>query len=266
MSGLFKGKKGIIIGVASEFSIAWQIASALFDEGAEVGFACQGDAQIERCETALKKREKSGSPIWACDMESDDDIAALFDNVKKEWDKIDFVVHAVAFTDRDELHHPYIETTRSNFEKTLSISAYSFTRVAYHARELMVEGGSLLTLTYVGANRVVHGYNVMGIAKAALESSIRYLAFDVGGAGIRVNGLSAGPFKTIAGRGVGNSRFIYKWQGEHSILKRNINSDDIGGASLYLLSDLSSGVTGEIHYVDTGYHSVGMVSGMREER
>lgn len=259
MSLLFEGKRGVVFGVASENSIAWQISKALFESGAEIGFACQSAAQIERCQSILDKSGRGSSRIWECDVERDESIKELFDEVDKQWGKIDFILHAVAFTDRTELQRPYIETTRLNFEKTLSISAYSFTRIAYESRRVLNEGASLLTLTYIGSTKVIHGYNLMGIAKAALESSVRYLAFDLGGMGVRVNSMSAGPVKTIAGRGVSNSRFIYKWQGKHSALRRNISSADLGGAALYLLSDLSGGVTGENHYVDAGYNMVGMV-------
>ena len=208
MSLLFEGKRGIVFGVASENSIAWRISSKLFDFGADIGFACQSEAQIERCQSILQKSKHKVSPIWECDVEKDEDIKKLFDEVERLWGKVDFVLHAIAFTDRMELQRPYIETTRENFEKTLSISTYSFTRIAYESRRVLNEGASLLTLSYIGSSRVVHGYNLMGIAKAALESSVRYLAFDLGGLGIRVNSMSAGPVKTIAGRGVSNSRFI----------------------------------------------------------
>ncbi len=256
---MFSGKRGVVMGFASVQSIAWRISEALLMSGAEVGFACQGEMQAERCRDVLAKEGFGGCPVWSCDVENDEEIESLFRSVGEEWGEIDFVVHALAFTDREELKNLYIETTRENFEKTLSVSAYSFTRIAYESSKVMKDGGSLLTLSYVGSNRVVHGYNVMGVAKAALEASVRYLAFDLGGRGIRVNAMSSGPMKTIAGRGVGNSRFIYRWQGRHSIMKRNMTSSDVGGSALYLLSDLSKGVTGEVHYVDGGYHMVGSV-------
>jgi len=253
---LMNGKKGLIMGVANDRSIAWGIAKAASAQGAELAFTYQGDA--------LKKRvaplaESLGSTlVLPCDVTDVASLDATFDSVKDAWGGLDFVVHAVAFSDKDELKGRYLDTSAENFQATMNISCYSFTAVCQRAAPMMNEGGSLLTLTYYGAERVMPHYNVMGVAKAALEASVRYLAEDVGKDGIRVNSLSAGPMKTLAASGIGDFRYILKWNEYNSPLRRNVNMDDIGGAGVYLLSDLSSGVTGETHHVDCGYNIVGM--------
>jgi len=250
------GKKGLIMGVANERSIAWGIARAAHASGAELAFTYQGDMLLKRVKPLA---EKAGSEILlACDVTDGATIDATFDALRERWGKLDFVVHAIAYSDKDELKGRYIDTTAENFAKTMEISCYSFTAVCQRAVPLMADGGSLLTLTYLGAERVTPHYNVMGVAKAALEASVRYLAEDLGKAGIRVNALSAGPMKTLAASGIGDFRYILKWNQLNSPLRRNVTLDDIGGAAIYLLSDLASGVTGEIHHVDCGYHLVGM--------
>jgi len=250
------GKRGLIMGVANDHSIAWGIARAAARQGAELAFTYQGDAQAKR----LKPLAAGiGSEIvLPCDVGSDADIDTVFATLKREWKTLDFVVHAIAFSDRNELKGRYVETTRENFTSTLNISCYSFTAVARRACELMKGGGALLTLTYLGASRVMPNYNVMGIAKAALEASVRYLAADLGRDGIRVNAISAGPMRTLAGSAVGDARLVFKWNKAHSALKKNIELDHVAGAALYLLSDLSAGVTGEVHFVDAGYNVIGM--------
>ena len=255
---LMAGKRGLIMGVANDRSIAWGIAKAVREQGAELAFTYQGDA--------LKKRvgplaESLGTDILLpCDVTDDGSIDAVFDALKDKWGGIDFVVHAIAFSDKDELKGKYVNTTQSNFARTMDISCYSFTAVCRRAMELMPNGGSILTLTYYGAERVMPHYNVMGVAKAALEASVRYLAVDLGAQGIRVNAISAGPIKTLAASGIGDFRYILKWNELNSPLKRNVTIDEVGGAGLYLLSDLGAGVTGEVHHVDAGYHTVGMVA------
>jgi enoyl-[acyl-carrier protein] reductase I len=258
MSELMAGKRGLIMGVANERSIAWGIAKALHDNGAEIAFTYQGDALEKRVRPLA---EKIGAEIIVpCDVTDDASVDALFDTVAEKWGKIDFVVHAVAFSDKKELDGLYLNTTRDNFLRTMDISVYSFTKVAQKAAPLLSEGGSLLTLTYYGAERVMPHYNVMGVAKAALEASVRYLATDLGGKGIRVNAISAGPIKTLAASGIGDFRYILKWNELNSPLQRNVTIDEVGNSGLYLLSDLGSGVTGEVLHVDSGYHTVGMVS------
>ena len=255
-TGLMAGKRGLIMGVANDHSIAWGIARAVAAQGAELAFTYQGDAQAKRVRPLAAS---VGSEIAvACDVASDDEIDRAFSLVASYWDRLDFLVHAVAYSDRNELKGRYVETSRDNFISTLSISCYSFTAVARRCAPLMDKGGTLLTLTFGGASRVMPNYNVMGVAKAALEASVRYLAADLGKDGIRVNAISAGPMRTLAGSGVGDARIVYKWNKAHSPLKKNIALDDVGGAALYLLSDLSSGVTGEIHFVDAGYNTIGM--------
>ncbi len=255
-TGVMSGKRGLIMGVANDRSIAWGIAAAAAKQGAELAFTYQGDA--------LKKRvgplaESVGSSlVMPCDVTDDASVEAVFDTLKAEWGKLDFVLHAIAYSDKEELKGEYVDTTRDNFTRTMDISVYSFTQVARLASEMMTDGGSLLTLTYYGAERVMPHYNVMGVAKAALEASVRYLAVDLGGRNIRVNGLSAGPMKTLAASGIGDFRYILKWNEYNSPLKRNVTLDDVGGSGVYLLSDLSSGVSGETHHVDCGYHVVGM--------
>ncbi|HJN25368.1 MAG TPA: enoyl-ACP reductase FabI [Rhodospirillales bacterium] len=253
---LMKGKKGLIMGVANERSIAWGIASAASAQGAELAFTYQGDALLKRV-TPLA--EKAGSDIvLECDVTDMASIDRTFDTLKDKWGGLDFVVHAIAYSDKEELKGRYVDTSRENFAMSMDISCYSFTAVCQRATPMMKEGGSIITLTYYGAERVVPHYNVMGVAKAALEASVRYLAEDLGKDGIRVNALSAGPMKTLAASGIGDFRYILKWNELNSPLRRNVSMEDVGGAGLYLLSDLSSGVTGETHHVDCGYHTVGM--------
>jgi enoyl-[acyl-carrier protein] reductase I len=255
-NGVMHGKKGLIMGVANERSIAWGIAAKLAEQGADLAFTYQGEA--------LQKRVKPlaasvGSDIvMPCDVTDEASMDAVFSILEKKWGMLDFVVHAIAYSDKEELKGEYVQTSRINFQRTMDISVYSFTDVARRAVAMMNNGGSLLTLTYYGAERVMPHYNVMGVAKAALEASIRYLAVDLGGRNIRVNGLSAGPMKTLAASGIGDFRYILKWNQYNSPLKRNVTLDDVGGAGMYLLSDLASGVTGETHHVDCGYHVVGM--------
>lgn len=258
MSGLMAGKRGLIMGVANDRSIAWGIAKALHAQGAELAFTYQGEA-LERRVKPLA--EKIGAEILVpCDVTDDASVDETFDVLAKKWGKIDFVVHAIAFSDKNELDGLYLNTTRENFLRTMDISVYSFTKVAQKAASLMNDGGSLVTLSYYGAERVMPHYNVMGVAKAALEASVRYLATDLGKDGIRVNAISAGPIKTLAASGIGDFRYILKWNELNSPLKRNVTIDEVGNSGLYLLSDLGAGVTGEVLHVDSGYHTVGMVS------
>ena len=255
-TGLMQGKKGLIMGVANDRSIGWGIAALAADQGAELAFTYQGDA--------LKKRVNplaasvGSDMVLPCDVTDEASVDLVFDNLKEKWGKLDFLVHAIAYSDKEELKGGYVDTTRENFQKTMDISVYSFTALARRAAEMMPDGGSLLTMTYYGAERVMPHYNVMGVAKAALEASVRYLAVDLGRHNIRVNGLSAGPMKTLAASGIGDFRYILKWNEYNSPLKRNVTLEDVGGAGVYLLSDLSSGVSGETHHVDCGYHVVGM--------
>jgi len=255
-SGLMAGKRGIIMGVANNRSIAWGIAKACHEQGAEIAFTWQGEALKKRVEPLAQ--ELDAFMAGDCDVTNLDSIDAVFKNLEEKWGKIDFVVHAIAFSDKDELTGRYIETTRDNFARTMDISVYSFTAVAARAEKIMNDGGSILTLTYYGAEKVMPHYNVMGVAKAALEASVRYLAVDMGGRGIRVNAISAGPIKTLAASGIGDFRYILKWNEYNSPLKRNVTTDEVGKSGMYLLSDLSTGVTGEVHHVDSGYHTVGM--------
>lgn len=257
-SGLMAGKRGVIMGVANNRSIAWGIAKACRDQGAEIALTWQGDALKKRVEPLAQ--ELDAFLAGDCDVTNLDSIDAVFNNIEAKWGKIDFVVHAIAFSDKDELTGRYIETSRDNFARTMDISVYSFTAVAARAEKIMNDGGSLLTLTYYGAEKVMPHYNVMGVAKAALEASVRYLAVDMGGRGIRVNAISAGPIKTLAASGIGDFRYILKWNEYHSPLKRNVTTDEVGKSGMYLLSDLSTGVSGEVHHVDCGYHTVGMKS------
>ncbi len=256
---LMAGRRGLIMGVANDHSIAWGIARSVAAHGADLAFTYQDEPLLKRVRPLAESL--GGDPILLrCDVSDDDAIAAVFTVLKERWGAVDFVVHAVAFSDKEELKGQYLDTSRANFAQTLDISCYSFTAVAQRAAALMGPGGSLVTLTYGGAERVMPNYNVMGVAKAALEASVRYLASDLGGRGIRVNAISAGPMRTLAGAAVGSARFVYKWQGENSPLRRNTTLDDVGGAGLYLLSDLSAGVTGEVMYVDSGYHIIGMAA------
>lgn len=253
---LMHGKKGLIMGVANNRSIAWGIAKALHNAGAQLAFSYQGEA-IEKRITPLAKELNSEITI-ECDVSDDDSIKSLFNELEKAWGKIDFIVHAIAYSDKNELTGRYIDTSKENFLQTMLISCYSFTNIAQHAERILNNGASLLTLTYSGAERVMPHYNVMGVAKAALEASVKYLAEDLGKDGIRVNAISAGPVKTLAASGIGDFRYILKWNELNSPLRRNINIDDVGKSAMYLLSDLSSGVTGENLHVDAGYHVVGM--------
>ena len=255
-AGIMAGKRGLIMGVANERSIAWGIASAAAAQGAELAFTYQGDALRKRVEPLAAS--VNSDIVMECDVTDDASMDSVFAELEAKWGKIDFILHAIAYSDKEELKGKYVETTRSNFDRTMDISVYSFTAIAARAAKLMTEGGSMLTLTYYGAERVMPHYNVMGVAKAALEASVRYLAVDLGGQNIRVNGLSAGPMKTLAASGIGDFRYILKWNEYNSPLKRNVTLDDVGGAGVYLLSDLSSGVSGETHHVDCGYHVVGM--------
>ena len=256
VSNVMAGKRGLVMGVANERSIAWGIAKTAAEHGAELAFTYQGEALLKRLEPLAQS--VGSDTIMQCDVTEDRSIEEAFALIKKKWGKLDFLVHAIAYSDKEELKGEYVNTTRDNFIRTLDISCYSFTSVAKHAADLMENGGSLLTLSYYGSERVMPHYNVMGVAKAALEASVRYLAVDLGGQGIRVNGLSAGPMKTLAASGIGDFRYILKWNQYNSPLKRNVTLDDVGGAAMYLLSDLASGVSGEIHHVDCGYNIVGM--------
>lgn len=256
--GVMAGKRGLIMGVANDRSISWGIAKAAADAGAELAFTYQGEALLRRVQPLA---ESVGSTLlMECDVTNDESVDAVFEKLKDEWGTFDFVVHGIAFSDKNELDGLYLDTTRGNFLKTMDISVYSFTSVAQRAVPLLNEGGSLLTLTYYGAEQVMPHYNVMGVAKAALEASVKYLASDVGKNGIRVNAISAGPIKTLAASGIGDFRFILKWNELNAPLKRNVTINDVGNSGLYLLSDLGSGVTGEVLHVDSGYHTVGMVA------
>jgi enoyl-[acyl-carrier protein] reductase I len=254
--GLMAGKKGLIMGVANDRSIAWAISKAAHAQGAELAFTYQGEALQKRV-TPLA--QSIGSDIIVpCDVTDEASMDATFNTIKSKWGGLDFVVHCIAYSDKDELKGGYVDTTAENFTKTMMISCYSFTAIARKAMDLMPNGGSLLTLTYAGSERVMPHYNVMGVAKAALEASVRYLAEDLGRQKIRVNALSAGPMKTLAASGIGDFRYILKWNEYNSPLRRNVTNEDVGGSGLYLISDLSSGVTGETHHVDCGYNIVGM--------
>lgn len=253
---LMAGKKGLVMGVANDRSIAWGIAQAARAQGAELAFTYQGEALEKRVRPLA---QSVGSDIvLPCDVSDEASIDAVFAELEKRWGKLDFVVHAIGYSDKNELRGRYADTSLQNFLTSMHISVFSFTSVARRASAMMPDGGSLLTLTYYGAERVMPHYNVMGVCKAALEASVRYLAVDLGGQGIRVNSLSAGPIKTLAASGIGDFRYILKWNEYNSPLKRNVTLEDIGGAGLYLLSPLSSGVSGETHHVDCGYHVVGM--------
>ena len=255
---LLAGKRGLVMGVANERSIAWAIARAAHAHGAELAFTYQGDALGKRVRPLAESI--NGIVVGDCDVTNEASVAAVFDTLAKRWQHIDFVVHAIAYSDADELKGRYVDTTRANFLKSLEISCYSFTDLCRRAAPLMPHGGSMLTLSYIGAEKVMPHYNVMGVAKAALEASVRYLAVDLGTKNIRVNAISAGPMKTLAASGIGDFRYILKWNQLNAPLKRNIELDEVGNAGLYLLSDLSAAVTGEVHHVDSGYHVVGMLA------
>ncbi len=254
--GLMAGKKGLIMGVANNRSIAWGISKACRDAGAELAFTYQGDALKKRVEPLAA--ELGGIVVGHCDVTDGATIDAVFSEVESRWGKLDFVVHAIAFSDKDELTGRFVDTTPDNFARTMNISAYSLTAVAQRAEKLMTDGGSLLTLTYYGAEKVMPHYNVMGVAKAALEASVRYLAVDLGPKAIRVNAISAGPIKTLAASGIGDFRYILKWNEYNAPLRRTVTIEEVGDSAVYFLSDLGRAVTGEIHHVDSGYHVVGM--------
>ncbi len=252
-----RGKRGLIMGVANDHSIAWGIARAVAAQGAELAFTYQGEALGKRVKPLAES--VGSSLVLPCDVEDIASVDSVFDALKAAWGKLDFVVHAIGFSDKNELKGRYIDaTTRDNFTRTMVISCFSFTEIAQRAAAMMNEGGSLLTLTYGGATRVMPNYNVMGLAKASLEASVRYLASDLGPSGIRVNAISAGPIRTLAGAGIGEARAMFAFQRAHSPLRRSVTIEDVGGSALYLLSDLSAGVTGEIHFVDAGYNIISM--------
>jgi len=255
-TGLMAGKKGLVMGVANSYSIAWGIAKTLHQHGAELAVTYQNDVFRRRVEPLA---ESLGcSLVMPCDVEDESTVAAAFDSMQERWGGIDFLVHAIAYSDRDELKGRYLDTTEQNFCRTLKISCYSFTDLARRAAPLMANGGSLITLTYLGAERVTPNYNVMGVAKAALEASVRYLAADLGPQGVRVNAVSAGPMRTLAGSAIADARYVYKFSQEAAPLKRSVQLEDVGGAALYLLSSLSGAVTGEVLHVDGGFHTVGI--------
>jgi enoyl-[acyl-carrier protein] reductase I len=256
MTGLMAGKRGLIMGLANDRSLAWGIAKALADRGAELAFSYQGEALAKRVQPLA---EQLGSDFLIdCDVSDMEALDRAFETLAKRWETIDFVVHAIGFSDKNELRGQYVDTSLDNFLMTMNISAYSLVAVARRARAMMPRGGSILTLTYYGAEKVIPHYNVMGVAKAALETSVKYLAMDLGPENIRVNAISAGPIKTLAASGIGDFRYIMKWNEYNAPLRRNVTIEDVGGSALYLVSDLASGVTGEIHHVDAGYNVVGM--------
>ena len=253
---LMAGRKGLILGIANDRSLAWGITKTVAEHGAELALTYQGDALAKRVRPLA---ETIGAPmVLPCDVTDSASLDALFATITGQWGHLDFVVHAIAFSDKEELKGKYLDTSLANFERTMMISCYSFTELCRRAAPLMGAGGSMLTLTYGGAERVMPHYNVMGVAKAALEASVRYLAADLGGDGVRVNAISAGPIKTLAASGIGDFRYILKWNELNAPLKRNTTIGDVGGAALYLLSDLGAGTTGEVLHVDSGYHVVGM--------
>ena len=256
MSGIMEGKRGLIMGLANERSLAWGIAQRLAEHSAELAFSYQGEALAKRVGPLA---EQLGSSLLIdCDVSSGEAMDAAFASLQAQWGGLDFVVHAIGFSDKNELRGKFVDTSLDNFLMTMNISVYSFVAVAQRAARMMKPGGSILTLTYYGAEKVIPHYNVMGVAKAALETSVKYLAADLGPDGIRVNAISAGPIKTLAASGIGDFRSIMKWNEYNSPLRRNVTIEDVGGAGLYLLSDLASGVTGEIHHVDAGYNVIGM--------
>jgi len=258
VTGLMHGKRGLIMGVANDHSIAWGIAQACAGQGAELAFTYQGDAFGKRVKPLAA--ELGSKMCLPADVEDEQSLEALFGEIERSWGGLDFVVHCIAFADKSELKGRYVDTSRRNFARALDISCFSFTDIARRAAPLMRKGGSLLTLSYMGAIRVIPNYNVMGVAKAALEASVRYLAHDLGPDNIRVNCISAGPMRTLAGSAIGDARLMFKWNKMNAPMKRNIELEHVGNAGLYLLSDLAGGVTGEVHYVDSGYNIVGMPS------
>jgi enoyl-[acyl-carrier protein] reductase I len=255
-AGLLAGKRGLIMGVANNRSIAWGIASACAAQGAKLALTYQGDALKKRVEPLAA--ELGGIVVGHCDVTDPATMDAVFDRISAEWGGLDFFVHAIAFSDKDELTGRYVDTTADNFRRTMDISVYSMTALAQRAEKLMAAGGSMLTLTYYGAEKVMPHYNVMGVAKAALEASVRYLAVDLGPKNIRVNAISAGPIKTLAASGIGDFRYILRWNEYNSPLRRTVTIEEVGDAAVYLVSDMSRAVTGEVHHVDSGYHTVGM--------
>lgn len=255
-NNLLSGKRGLIFGLANNRSIAWGIAKAAHAAGAELAFTYQGDAMKKRVEPLAS--EVGGIVIGHCDVTDASSIDKVFGDVAQKWGKIDFLVHAIGFSDKDELTGRYVDTTEANFAMTMNISVYSFTALARRAEKLMTDGGSILTLTYYGSEKVMPNYNVMGVAKAALEASVKYLAVDLGPQKIRVNAVSAGPIKTLAASGIGDFRYILKWNEYNAPLRRTVSIEEVGDSCLYLLSDLSRSVTGEVHHVDSGYHVIGM--------
>ena len=257
-SDIMKNKVGIVMGVANDRSLAWGVTKALSDNGADIILTYQGEALKKRIIPLSEKVNAKG--IFECDVSNEESIRSIFDEIHNKYGKIDFIVHAIAYSDKEELKGKYIETSKKNFLQSMHISCYSFTAVANYASKIMNDGGSMLTLSYYGAEKVIPHYNVMGVAKAALEASVMYLSADLGDRAIRVNGISAGPVKTLAASGIGDFRYILKWNEYNAPLKRNTNLNDVGGAALFLLSNLSSGTTGEILHVDSGYHVVGMKS------
>jgi enoyl-[acyl-carrier protein] reductase I len=256
MTGLMQGKRGLIMGLANDRSLAWGISKALAEQGAELAFSYQGEALEKRVRPLAQ--QLGADFLIECDVSDMADVDRAFETLKARWETIDFVVHAIGFSDKNELRGKFVDTSLDNFLNTMNISAYSFVAVTNRARAMMRPGGSILTLSYYGAEKVIPHYNVMGVAKAALETSVKYLAMDLGPEGIRVNAISAGPIKTLAASGIGDFRYIMKWNEYNSPLRRNVTIEDVGGAALYLLSNLASGVTGEIHHVDAGYNVVGM--------
>ncbi len=256
MTGLMLGKRGLIMGVANNHSIAWGIAKALADQGATLAFTYQGEALKKR--VAPLASSVGSDLVLPCDVEDIASVDAVFSTLQSAWGQLDFVVHAIGFSDKNELKGRYADTTRENFSRTMVISCFSFTEIAKRAATMMPAGGSILTLTYGGSTRVMPNYNVMGVAKAALEASVRYLASDYGPHGIRVNAISAGPIRTLAGAGIADARLMFNYQKRHAPLRRTVTIEEVGGAALYLLSGLSSGVTGEVHFVDSGYNIISM--------
>ena len=265
MQGLMQGKRGLIMGVANDHSIAWGIAKAVAAQGATLAFTYQGEALGRRVKPLAQSL--GSSLVLPCDVEETASVDAAFATIAENWGSLDFLVHAIAFSDKNELKGRYADTSRENFARTMLISCFSFTEVARRAAALMPAGGAMVTLTYNGGERAMPNYNVMGVAKAALEASVRYLAVDFGGQGIRVNAISAGPIRTLAGAGINDARFMFAYQQQHSPLRRGVTLEELGGAGLYLLSDLSTGVTGEVHFVDCGYNVIAMPQpdALREE-
>ncbi len=253
---ILKNKKGLIFGIANDHSIAWGIAEKLYDHGAEISLTYQNDILLKRIKPLAEKI--NATQLTKCDFSEIDSIKNCFSEIKKKWQNIDFIVHAAAFSDKSELNGKYINTSKENFSNTLNISCFSFTEISKYASEMMCEGGSLLTMSFYGGNKVMPNYNVMGIAKAALETSVKYLSVDLGGKNIRVNAISAGPMRTLAGSAIANAREVYKYTEKNSALKRNVKLEELGNSALYLISDMSKGVTGEVHYVDCGFNIVGM--------